>query len=114
MEDDPDLVDIFAHKFKTEGFSVVTAKGGQEGIAMVEAEKPDLILSDFLMVPMDGKEMAQKLRAAGCQTPITFLTNADNADFIATFKPEDHFDYLIKANTPIDQIVAKAKEKLGV
>ena len=113
VEDDPDIIDIFSHKFTAAGFAVIMAKSGKEGIAAVEKEKPDLILSDMIMQPMSGKEMAQTLRASGIKTPITFLTNSQDIEFVATFKPEDNYDYLIKANTPIDEIVAKSKARLG-
>ena len=62
VEDDEDFVFILEKKFTMEGFLVVTAKDGQEGAAVAEKEKPDLILSDILMPNVDGMAMAKKIR----------------------------------------------------
>lgn len=114
VEDDEDFVFILEKKFTGEGFSVVAAKDGQEGIVMAEKEKPDLILSDMLMPKMDGVEMATKIRTFDAQVPIMFLTNIKNSDRQSDTKVPDGIDYIIKSETRIDQIVQKAKKKLGV
>ena len=114
VEDDEDFVFILEKKFTTEGFLVVTAKDGQEGIAAVEKEKPDLIISDMLMPKIDGMGMAKKIRETNPSVPIIFLTNIKDDNYIASFKESDHLEYLIKSNTSIDDIIAKSKITLGI
>lgn len=114
VEDDEDFVFIIEKKFTTEGFLVVTAKDGEEGVSLAEKEKPDLIFSDMLMPKMDGVAMATKIREFNPQVPIIFLTNIKDADRSSDVKVPEGIDYIIKADTRIDDIVQKAKTKLGL
>lgn len=114
VEDDEDFVFILQKKFTTEGFNIVTAKDGEEGVSVTEKEKPDLIISDMLMPKMDGVAMATKIREFNKEVPIIFLTNIKDADRPSDTKVPDGIDYIIKADTRIDDIVQKAKTKLGI
>lgn len=113
VEDDEDFLYILEKKFTTEGFSVVTAKDGQEGIAVAEKEKPDLILSDMLMPKIDGITMAKKIRESNATVPIIFLTNIKDTRYAAV-QESGEFDYLIKSNVRINDIINKTKVKLGL
>ncbi len=108
VEDDEDFLSILKIKFTAEGFSVVTAKNGEEGISVAESEKPDLIISDILMPIMNGVDMAGKIKESNKNAQILFLTNTQDAGYAKGF------DYLIKANLRINEIVEKVKIKLGV
>jgi two-component system OmpR family response regulator len=114
VEDDEDFLFIIKKKFTMEGFSIIDAKDGEEGAATAEREKPDLILSDMLMPKMDGEAMAKKIREFNAKVPIIFLTNIKNTDYTADVQKSNNVDYLIKSDTRIDDIVAKAKIKLGI
>jgi DNA-binding response OmpR family regulator len=81
---------------------------------MVQEEKPDLILLDILMPKMDGIQVAQKLRQEGINTPIIFLTNMSDVDHMSQATEIAPSEYIIKADMPIDKIVARVKEKLGI
>ena len=113
VEDDEDFLYILEKKFTTEGFSDVTAKDGQEGIAVAEKEKPDLILSDMLMPKIDGITMAKKIRESNATVPIIFLTNIKDTRYAAV-QESGEFDYLIKSNVRINDIINKTKVKLGL
>ena len=110
VEDDKDFLAILQKKFTVAGFSVVLAENGEEAIDIAEREKPDLILSDDLMPKMDGMAMAKKIRETNKNIPIMFLTNLkdDNVD------KSNEFEYLIKSELRIDDIVTKSKIKLGL
>jgi len=114
VEDDEDFLSILKIKFISEGFSIATAKDGEEGIIMAEKEKPDLIMSDILMPIMDGIEMARKIKESDKDAQILFLTNIQDADYAKRLENSKEFDYLIKADLRIDEIVEKVKKKLGV
>ncbi len=114
VEDDEDFVYILEKKFTMEGFKIVTAKDGQDGIVVTAKEKPDLILSDILMPKMDGMEMGKKIKESHPSIPIIFLTNLKDIDYTAGIQKSDMFDYLIKSDTRINEIVNQVKIKLGI
>lgn len=114
VEDDKDFLSILKTKFTSEGFSVFTAEDGQEGIGVAEKEKPDLIFTDVLMPKVDGVEMAKKIREVNKDVLIIFLTNIKDADYTKSIEEISKSEYWIKADLRIDDIVAKAKIKLGI
>ena|SRR5581483_4792810 len=114
VEDDEDFLSILEKKFTMEGFAVVLAKDGQEGVSMAEKEKPELILSDVLIPKMDGIAMAKKIREFNANVPVIFLTNINDVKETIETQKSDDFDYLIKADTPLNDIVQKVKTKLGL
>ena len=57
------------------GHDIVEAADGAEGLSMVTAERPDLVLSDWNMPNMTGIEFLRALRGSGDQTPFGFVTS---------------------------------------
>ena len=109
VEDEENFLSILKKVFSLEGISVITAVNGEQGANIAQKEKPDLIISDVLLPKLDGKAMAKKIRESGITSPIMFLTNVENED-----KDNKEFEYLIKSELHIDDVVAKAKEKIGI
>ncbi|HYW34741.1 MAG TPA: response regulator transcription factor [Balneolaceae bacterium] len=76
VDDEQDLLDLIEYNLHKEGFDVLKAKDGQEGIDMARQHSPDLILLDIMMPVMDGMEAVkiirddEKLRPI----PVIFLT----------------------------------------
>ena len=64
---------------RAEGYPVVGAKNGFEGLAEVDRRPPSLILLDMRMPRMDGWAFAAALRARGIASPVVVMTAADNA-----------------------------------
>jgi DNA-binding response OmpR family regulator len=114
VEDDKDFLFILQKRFSSEGLSVITAKDGEEGLSMAEEEKPDLILLDILLPKMDGIAMANKLKESNNNTPIIFLTNVKDVGYTNESIKSGEWEYLIKSDLHIDDIVAKVKSKLGL
>ncbi|OGZ72434.1 MAG: hypothetical protein A2908_03295 [Candidatus Staskawiczbacteria bacterium RIFCSPLOWO2_01_FULL_38_12b] len=112
VEDDEDFSFILEKRLTIEGFFVVIAKDGEDGVLVSEKEKPDLIFSDMLMPKMDGMAMAKKIRETNTKVPIIFLTNIKDVSYTENIKKSDNFEYLIKSDTRINEIVEKAKSKL--
>jgi len=114
VEDDKDFSSILKIKFESEGFSVVTALDGDDGVVAAEKEKPDLIISDVLMPRMDGIQMAEKIKESNKDAVVVFLTNIKDVDYVEKNKKSAGFEYLIKAELRISEIVDKVKQKLGL
>jgi CheY-like chemotaxis protein len=62
VEDNLDMRELFHLYLTREGFLVVTASDGREGLYLASAEKPDLIITDINMPGLDGLEMLKQLR----------------------------------------------------
>lgn len=76
VDDEPDILEFLEYNLRKEGFEVVVASDGEEGIIVAEREKPDLIILDIMMPKMDGVEVCRQLRAKPefDKTVIAFLT----------------------------------------
>jgi len=114
FEDDKDYFFILQESFKREGFTIVGAQNGEEGLLLIEKEKPDLILLDIMMPVMDGLQVAQKIKEKNITTPVIFLTHLKDADSISKALEIIPSDYIIKSDMPIDKIIAEIKKKLGI
>ena len=62
VDDEPDILEILSYNLRKEGYQVVTANNGDEGLRKAEAEQPDLIILDIMMPQMDGVEVCRTLR----------------------------------------------------
>ena len=76
IDDEPSIGRVVQFKLQQEGYRVLVATDGLEGLAKVKEEKPELILLDLMMPGMDGFEVCKRLRAdsATATTPIIILT----------------------------------------
>jgi len=79
VDDDPDILEAISMILESQGYKVVTARDGVEGLANLKAEKPDLLILDLLMPKMDGfavcKELQDPRWAKYKDIPILILTS---------------------------------------
>ncbi len=112
VEDEKSLSAILETRLREEGFNVLKAANGEEGLSLAIEHKPDIIVLDLLMPIMDGKSMLRKLREEpSCKNiPVIVLTNAGDIENVRdTQFYSDAIEFLIKSNVSMDQIVAKVK-----
>lgn len=76
VDDEQDLLDLIEYNLKKEGFDVLKAEDGMEGIEMARAYSPSLILLDIMMPKMDGLETVEVIRNDEelARIPVIFLT----------------------------------------
>ncbi|MFH0984055.1 MAG: response regulator [Candidatus Omnitrophota bacterium] len=67
MDDEPDQITMVSLRLAKNGYTVVSASDGEEGLKKAVEEKPDLILMDVLMPGLDGFEVCRRLR----KNPVT-------------------------------------------
>lgn len=118
VEDEASQLKALADKFNREGFHVLQARTGDEGLKLALEERPDIILLDILMPEVDGMTMLKKLRdenSWGKHVPVIFLTNIspDNENINERITEDEPAYYLMKANLTIDDVVDKVKERLS-
>ena len=74
VDGERNIVDILRFNLQREGYEVVAAYDGQEGLDKARSEGPDLILLDVMLPFMDGFQVCQELRKTDRLTPIIMLT----------------------------------------
>jgi DNA-binding response OmpR family regulator len=115
VEDEKGFLWILKQSLIDEGFDVVVAQDGQEGLAVAEKEKPDLILLDIMMPKMDGIMMAKKLKESQNNVPIIFLTNMKDEEHISeAMEAVPDTEYIIKSDMNTDGIVDRVKSRLNI
>jgi DNA-binding response OmpR family regulator len=77
--DDEDAVQrLVRFPLEREGYRVLGAMSGEDGLRLVEAERPDLVLLDLMLPGMDGIEVCRRLRVLSATLPIIMLTARDD------------------------------------
>lgn len=84
VEDDPDILKLLQTTLTFRGYRVVTARNGREGLDLVRAEHPAIVIADIMMPKLDGFGLVHRLRLdpETCDIPVVFIT----ATYVA---PED-------------------------
>lgn len=118
VEDEPIISKIYAEELRDEGFLVLAAMNGRDGLELAFREKPDLILLDILMPVMDGLTMMNKLREKdlyGKNVPIILLTNlsAGEEKIMAAIIKNEPAYFLVKSDWNLSDVVEKIKERLA-
>jgi len=62
VDDDPDILEAISMILESQGYKVVTARDGAEGLVSLRAEKPNLLILDLLMPKMDGFAVCKELQ----------------------------------------------------
>ena len=79
IDDDPLIVDLVRDILEFEGYTVVSAANGQEGLSLLDQAQPALVLLDMRMPVLDGWGFARVLQERGTVLPIVVMTAAQDA-----------------------------------
>lgn len=85
VDDEVDLLEMLQYNFEKEGFEVMTATDGVEGLSVAREAEPDLIILDIMMPEMDGIEACRQIRrdANLRKTPVIMLTaRTEDEDYV--------------------------------
>ncbi len=104
-EDDAVLRNLYVKKFNMEGYETRTAEDGEQAIALIKAEKPDLLICDIHMPKVDGFQVLKEFPRASRSFPIIMLTNFDQADFKLRAQELGADDYFVKKDMTIRSLV---------
>ena len=113
-EDDEDILALVVFDLEDEGYEVLTARNGEDAIALAQERRPDLVLLDVAMPGLDGYEVTRRLRAdaATSGTPVVLLTaRAQVKDVIEGFEAGAN-DYVTKPFRP-DELRTRLHAVLG-
>jgi len=99
IEDDPDVVHVARAYLEREGYRVLVEADGEAGVARARADRPDLIILDWMLPKLSGLDVLRRLRHES-QVPVLFLTaRSDEADRVLGLELGAD-DYLVKPFSP--------------
>lgn len=112
VEDDNNLREIYEARLLAEGYEIVSAKDGEEALAIAVKEKPDLIISDVMMPKISGFDMLDILRS----TPETKDTKVIMMTALSQAEDKQRADrlgadrYLVKSQVTLEDVAKVARE----
>ncbi len=114
VEDEVNLLRLLEQEFLKEGFGVLTAIDGVTGLNVALKDHPDLILLDLILPKMDGMSLLRALRKDpwGMDVPVIILSNLSEAEKISEASEQEVFEYLVKADWKLEDVIKKVKERL--
>lgn len=96
VDDEEDLTLIVADTLRGQGYAVITAAHGIEGLEKFKTETADIVVADVMMPKMDGFTMAKKIRKLSPTVPLLFLTAKSTVDDVEEGFEIGANDYLKK------------------
>jgi len=113
VEDEKGLRLPLVTVLKNEGFNVLEANNGEEGLQMALETHPDLMIIDIVMPVLDGISMLKKLREDpwGKNAEALLLTNLPYDKKAQEAFEQGVFEYLVKSDWSIPAILGKVKER---
>lgn len=96
IDDEKIILDTIAHDLSNQGYDVVTARNGEEGIQMFEQKTPDLVITDLIMEELDGIQLSKTVKEMNSSTKIIILTGYPSATSAIEALKLGVCDYLIK------------------
>ncbi len=103
VEDEVSIREALRDKLKREGFQVIEAGDGEEGLTKCQQERPNLIMTDIMMPKMDGFSMIQQLQADTNlkSIPVVIVSNLGQDEDKNRAKALGAKEFFIKADMPV-------------
>lgn len=96
VEDEQRMAGLLERGLEREGYSVLVARNGEEGLDLARSADPDLVILDVMLPRIDGFEVARRLRSMRSRQPILMLTARDTTTDIVRGLDSGADDYLSK------------------
>jgi len=111
VDDDKALLTVFQTAFKNDGFEVVTASTGEDGLTQAKTEKPDAIVLDQVLTDIPGNEVLQRLKQdeETKDIPVMILSNFSQQELVDKAIEQGATDYLFKYQVEPKDVVEKVK-----
>jgi len=113
IDDEQIITRALSRAFLKEGFQVITACDGQEGLQKIKEQNPALILLDIIMPKLSGLELLELIRQSQIMTPVILMTAYGDAQTEARAKELGVSAYLTKPFSNIDDVLSTAKKCLS-
>jgi DNA-binding response OmpR family regulator len=110
IDDEPSIVDLFTDYLNGQGFDVISAGGGEEGLDRLRLDSPDIVLLDMRMPGIDGLETLRRIRKVNTRVPVLMVSGNDDIAAAKEAIALGAFDYTLK---PVDfNYLGRALDKM--
>jgi DNA-binding response OmpR family regulator len=110
IDDEPSIVELFTDYLNGQGFDVISAGGGEEGLDRLRLDSPDIVLLDMRMPGLDGLETLRRIRKVNLRVPVLMVSGNDDLAAAKEAIALGAFDYTLK---PVDfNYLARALDKM--
>jgi DNA-binding response OmpR family regulator len=113
IEDDLNTGNLYSDILKTEGYDVVTAPDGQEGLLKAENDTFDLIILDAMIPKMDGLEVLAAIKKKDSACKVAIFSNLSFPDVISEAKKLGADAFIHKSDTDPGKLLEKVKDLVG-
>ena len=114
VEDDNNLREIYEARLLAEGYEIVSARDGEEALALAVKERPDLIIADVMMPKISGFDMLDILRNTPetKKTKVIIMTALSQAEDKARADQLGADRYLVKSQVTLEDVAKASREVL--
>lgn len=110
VEDDPAIMSLVSLGLHYEGYTILSASDGLEGLRLFEENQPDLLIVDWMLPRLDGIELSRRIRAIS-ETPIIIITARDAVSDRVAGLDSGADDYMVKPFY-IEELLARVRARL--
>lgn len=106
VEDNAGLAEIYKIRLEVLGYKIFSAYDGEQALALIEKEKPSLVLLDLMIPKISGEQVLSTMRASewGKDIKVHIISNLNEVDAPAGLRAQGIEGYSVKANLSNDQI----------
>jgi PAS domain S-box-containing protein len=116
IDDEPDILRVLSISLKADGYDVISANNGAEGLAAFENEKPEIVLTDIKMPGMDGIEVLKKVKTLNPDAEVIIITghgDIENAIEALKYGASDFINKPVR-DEALSIALQRAREKLDI
>jgi len=114
IEDDVNVMKVLMTRLSDEGFSVLAATTGEEGLKMALSEHPNIILIDIILPKMNGIEVVEQLRndAWGKEARIIAVSNLTDETSMRKMEKMNVIKYIVKTDLSVEKLIEVVKKEV--
>ena len=116
IDDEPDIVRVLGISLKADGYQVIPALSGAEGLEAFAKNKPEIVITDIKMPGMDGIEVLEKIKTIDPNTEVIIITGHGDIDNTIEALKYGASDFINKPvrDDALSIALKRAKEKLDI
>ncbi len=113
VDDDAEIIESLRLALESNGYTVLVARDGNQGLALTEREDPDLVILDMMMPKRSGFLVLEKLRRTRETPPRVIMITANEGARHKAYAEMLGVDDYLRKPFPMDKLIASVKRLLG-